>query len=57
MAGQAVLIGSERLLTEAGIVLAPMLRTATDRLETAGLAPGIYLLKADDGATARLAVK
>ena len=33
------------------------LRTATDRFETAGLAPGIYLLKADDGATARLAVK
>ena len=33
------------------------LRTATDRVETAGLAPGIYLLKADDGATARLAVK
>jgi hypothetical protein len=32
------------------------LRTA-DRLETTGLAPGIYLLKADDGATARLAVK
>lgn len=32
------------------------LRTA-DRLETTGLAPGLYLLKADDGATARLAVK
>ena len=33
------------------------LRTATDYLNTAGLAPGLYLLKATDGATARLAVK
>ena len=32
MAGQAVLIGSERLLTEAGVTIPPAVRAATDRL-------------------------
>lgn len=32
VAGQAVLIGSERLLTEAGVTIPPAVRAATDRL-------------------------
>jgi hypothetical protein len=30
---------------------------ATDRLETGGLTPGVYVLKAQDGAAARLVVR
>ncbi len=50
VAGQAVLIGSERLLTEAGVPIPPAVRAATDRLRAA--AQTVLLLAVDGQAVA-----